>query len=219
MVLGAASILVLAGAGQARAGFINFDVDAFGIPINAPPDFAQTTALTNLYAPLGVHFSGPGTNNGGAILNQLANFGVNALSPPNFLAFNQFATLSNGGIPKAPETISFDHLQSSVSIFVAGGRNADPFTLTAFDSNNHVVSTASVTTQGYAPLTVSFAGGIQRVVLNTTGDGIFVADNLSFTPLAGGGGGIPEPSTLALFALGGTALAARRWRRRKQPTA
>jgi len=46
---------------------INFDVDANGNPINAQPGFARyTAALTTLYSPLGVTFSGPAPNSGGA---------------------------------------------------------------------------------------------------------------------------------------------------------
>src|SRR5262245_9362983 len=90
---------------SARADvLINFDVDAFGNPVNAPGLFLDTTHLTELYSPLGVHFSGPGGNDGGAILNQSGNFGVPALSTPNFLAFNSGARMQDGGIPIGPET-------------------------------------------------------------------------------------------------------------------
>jgi hypothetical protein len=187
---------------------INFDQDANGNPINAPPDFIGTTRLSTLYSSLGVTFSGPGGNDGGAILNQNSNFGVSPVSGPNFLAFNPFAKLSDGGVPQGPETISFANPVSTVSIQVAGGIHADPFLLQAFDGSNQLVDSSSVTTQQFAPLTVSSPGGISSVVLSTTGNGVFVADDLSFTAS-------PEPTSLALFGL--TTLAGASylgWRRR-----
>ena len=95
---------VLVPVGRAEAVLINFDTDASGNALSAPCFFGATTRLTELYAPLGVHFSGPGGNDGGAILNECSNFGVNALSSPNFLAFNRSAPMSDGGIPQDPET-------------------------------------------------------------------------------------------------------------------
>src|SRR3954451_24353080 len=97
----ALGVLGLVPTGSVRAGFITFDVDAAGNPITAPTTFAEATALTDLYASLGVHFRGPGGNNGGAILND-ANFAVKALSGRNFLAFDRTALLANGGTPTDP---------------------------------------------------------------------------------------------------------------------
>src|SRR5688572_24478371 len=49
---------------------INFDVDAGGNTINAPSLFSNTSPLTELYAPFGIHFSSGASPNSGAILNQ-----------------------------------------------------------------------------------------------------------------------------------------------------
>jgi hypothetical protein len=53
---------------------------AFGGSIDfetgAPDDFSDATALTTTYIGLGVLFSGPGGNNGGAIMDQSGNFGL-----------------------------------------------------------------------------------------------------------------------------------------------
>src|ERR1044071_288968 len=81
------------------APLIDFDHDASGNPLPAFCLFRDTSSLTELYAPLGVHFSGPRTNSGGAILNQCGNFGVPAISGSNFLAFNRSAAFLSGGIP------------------------------------------------------------------------------------------------------------------------
>jgi PEP-CTERM motif len=206
--------LLLSGMGQAKAGLINFDVDANGNPIQGYSSFGGS-ALTDLYAPLGVHFSGPGKNDGGAILDQVSNFGVNARSGSNFLGFHSGGTYPNGGAPIGPETISFDTPQSAVSLFASGGSNSDMFVLDAFDSNNVLVTTSGIQTALAGEYTqLSVAGqGIRKVVLTELGSGLFVADDLSFTA---GTSAVPEPATLTLLGFGIAGLAGYGWRRRKQ---
>jgi hypothetical protein len=208
-------VLLLGGASEARADLINFDVDANGNTINAPPVFLSTTALRDLYAPLGVHFNGLGGNDGGAILNQLGGFGVNARSQPNFLAFNGLATLSNGGIPRGPETITFDSPQSAVSIFASDAGGPDTFRLDAFNAAAVLVASDTESAPGgaYAQLSVSGAGITRVVVTELGGVGVFVLDDLSFTP-AVVGGVVPEPSSLALLGFSTAALVGWRLRRR-----
>lgn len=100
---------------------INFDTDPLGNAINAPTLFLAATPLTNLYADQGVTFSAlsrtaqtttlpkdgievtqsvnvinPSSTGMGSILNEGANFGNNAKSGDNFLAFNnQSASSAN----------------------------------------------------------------------------------------------------------------------------
>src|SRR5688572_25562090 len=139
----AALVVILASAlftSSAAADTINFDTDANGNPLSVPSGFASTTRLTELYASLGVHFAGPGGNDGGAILHQDGNFGLAARSGTNFLAFNRTAPMADGGIPTDPETITFDNPMSVVSIYAAGGHTTDSFLMEAYDASNVLVA-------------------------------------------------------------------------------
>ena len=97
----ATSTGVVARALSPDATTINFD------DLDEPCEFIETTALRDRYLSLGVQFSEPGSLDGGAILNECGGFGVTGHSPPNVLAFDNGAQLSDGGIPRGPETISF----------------------------------------------------------------------------------------------------------------
>jgi len=96
----------------AGGGVTNFD------NVNAPCHFADTTAL--LGPEQFAAFFAPAPN-GGAILNQCSGFGINALSPPNFLAFNNTSELASGGIPKTPELIVVGKNKTTVSLWLSGG--------------------------------------------------------------------------------------------------
>jgi len=193
---------------------INFDYYPNGKVIDAPLLFNEATALKNEYAPLGVKFIGPdgeGGKNGGAILNQDANFGVTPLpSPPNFLAFSSTSSMSDGGKPIGPETIDF--LASigkvlEVSIYAAGGNVADTLSLIAYDFGNTVVGTDTKTVgHDWQLMTVSWAQGIDYVVLEqVSGDGTFVFDNLTVNYETCR---VPEPATHLLICAGLLALIA-----------
>jgi hypothetical protein len=190
---------------------ITFDTDAQGNPLTAPPLFINAMPLTTLYSTLGVTFSGPAGYDGGAILNEAGNFGINPLSGENFLALNTGDRLEDGRTQQYPETITFSTTQSSVSIYAAGGTVTGVFTMTAYDSFNNVLGTDTVSAfNTWEPLSIS-ATGIASVVLTETSNNravIGVYDNLSFTS------SVPEPSTLALAELGG-ALALSLIRRRR----
>lgn len=204
--------------GEARADLINFDFDANGNPITGPIVFSATSPLTELYAPLGVHFSGPTAGSGGAIINPRNGFGVPPRSGTNIFGFNRRATYPGGGAPTDPESILFDALASSVSIWASGGFAAGTFRIDAYDSSNTLVgsSTAKNAIGSYALLAVSYAGGIRRVELRSLNAYGFAFDDLEFAPLSAA---TPEPGSLALASLGGLALfGARRLRsRRRQP--
>jgi hypothetical protein len=207
------SLLLTAGQAQAQV-FINFDTDAFGNPISAPPLFSGANPLRDTYAALGVHFEGPSANDGGAILD----VAEGARSGSNALAFNMDATLANGGRARDPEGIVFDQDISEVSIFASGGLFDTTFILTAFNAAGDVLSDTEVFSNDGAYVQLSLAGtGIRRVELAheyavTPPQQFFVYDDLTFRPAA-----VPAPGSLLVATLGlsMTGLACRRRGREK----
>ena len=128
-------LLALAPAGATAATrTINFD------DFTAPTLFADTDGpVKDRYAALGVHFAGPAANDGGTVLD-VSTFSVTGESVPNALAFNTTASYSagaGGGVPRGPETISFDTPIYSASIRV-GQTAGGTVRLTAFDGTTPV---------------------------------------------------------------------------------
>lgn len=207
MTVMGATFLALGTVGTAQAAtVIDFDTDANGNPISAPNFFRSTSPLTDLYSSLGVRFRGSTPTTGGAILNQSGNFGVDARSGANFLAFNR-ATYATD-----PESILFDTPLTSFSIF-AGSGSTDAFNLTAFDANDTQIGFSSVLVNGgtYGELSFSsLLGNIKRVSLSATGAAAFVFDDLSFTP-ASTATPVPTPALLpGLIGMGVAALRKRK---------
>ncbi len=148
--------------------------------VTAPCLFSNTVRLTTEYADLNAVFTGPGGNDGGAVLNECGGFGVSGHSSPNLLAFNRGVVLSDGGVPQEPETITFARPVSQVEALV--GSNSDAgvlLTMRAYDAGNVLVDSASVTlAPTLAPIGVS-AAEISKVVISTPAD-VFVVDDLAF---------------------------------------
>lgn len=81
---------------------------------------------------MGVVFEGPAPLDGGGILNQGGNFGVNARSGTDFLAFNRNSLFSDGGTPRDPENLLFDSFVNEVSIWASGGNQSTSFMMEGF---------------------------------------------------------------------------------------
>jgi hypothetical protein len=148
--------------------------------VSAPCGFISTTALTDRYWMHGVTFSGPALKDGGAILNECGGFGVNGHSAPNFLAFNSNSSLSDGGIPRQPESILFQFPVSFVQLYVGSSFNVGTIvTAEAFDVNGASLGTTSLPLEArMRPMTI-MARNISKIVLSTT-DPVFVVDDLIF---------------------------------------
>ena len=156
----------------AGATVINFDGGL------APCAFAQTTAERNDFAGQGVTFTGPAANDGFAILDECGNFSVTGQSSPNFLAWNVSASLSDGGVARGPETLTFSPEVSlvQVNIGASGGGQA---TMEAFNSGGGSLGSNTIPlTSALQTLQVS-ANGIAKVVITvTSSDGVL--DDLAF---------------------------------------
>ena len=152
----------------------------------APTDFQHAAPLRERYAGKGIHFKGPSSTDGGALIDEDGSWAAPPRSGDQFLAFNAASAggMTNGGSPIGPETISFDRLQNVVSIYVyQGGFNVGTatFTMVAKRAGN-TVDTAEVTTttEDWALLRVSAPRGIRKVVLNADDpDDAWAADDLT----------------------------------------
>ncbi len=102
-------------------------------------------------------------------------------SPPNFLAFNVNSSLSNGGIPRGPETLTFSVAVDTVAIN-AGHDLAGTITLECFDAGAASVGSQSITgVPALQPLSVTAAGQIASCRLSFTGS-VAVFDDLTYNP-------------------------------------
>ena len=158
--------------GGSSPGFVNFD--------DAPStcSFSDTVATTNEYAAFGVTFSGPGGNDGGAVLDECSNFGVTGYSSPNFLAFNTGASNSDGGVPQGPETMTFDPLINSLTLN-CGANAGGTVTLECFDGGGASLGSDTINVSSVlSPLTVADSGIASCVVSFTAA--LMVCDDLDF---------------------------------------
>ena len=188
-----AALAALVAAVPATAGVIDFD------GTDAPGLFANTVALSDYYAPLGLSFSGASAM-GGVILNQAAEFGFMARSGTDFLALDIEAGTGSD------ERIAFASAQDMVSIHAAT-YEAGTFSMTAFDGAGNVLAFVSqAATREWQALTLNHAG-IRSVVVASTTAG-WAMDDLSFAAAAAAE--VPEPGALALLGAGMLGFAALR---------
>lgn len=195
----AATILVgLVAPTNAAFVSISFDEDANGDPLSAPNAFLDTVGLTNEFESLGVVFSGPIVDSGGAILAVGSNFGVGARSGRNFFAINESAGYRNSGLATGPTTLTFSQPVDSVSIW-GGDGSPISFQMDAFQGASRVGSSSASAFRDYSELSVFGVGLFDRVVISeTSGDGTYVLDDLSFNVVDGA---IPEPASIAIWSL------------------
>jgi hypothetical protein len=158
------------------------------------PGFFNSTmplAIKNYYENLGVTFSGSVNSFGGSILNQSGNFGFNALSGTDFLAFNTALTGDT-------EVLNFTNAVSSASIWAASGNPGSAF-MKAYSSDGTLLSTASInSSRTWTELSVSSSSNqlISQIVLQNNSNA-FAYDNLQYNVAA-----VPEPETFAMLLAG-----------------
>ncbi|MDD2762032.1 MAG: hypothetical protein PHH11_17285 [Methylomonas sp.] len=164
--------LLAASHAQAAVQTINFDNDASGNPISAPSLFSGATALTNLYADIGVNFSAlsrtqetstrirdgievtqaynvinPAATGMGAILDESSNFGSNAKSGDNFLAFNRLSS-SSANLWR----VSFDNPIGYFGISYSAGSASTTYqylNFQAYDADGRLIGVSNYNYLGY----------------------------------------------------------------------
>jgi hypothetical protein len=173
-----------------------------------PCSFLLAEPLGNQYTPADPAFHTPIPWSGGAILDQCGNFGVNAHSGTNFLAFNNEASLINGKVPAGPEVIRFSAPVSNISLFVGGTVTSPSYSMDVYDFDTILLATITATPQAgkWAPLTYN-ASNIGLLILSYTSN-IAVVDDLSWdNPVTAIDNPVPEPGAVALTGLGLALLA------------
>ena len=183
LALSALSLVSMASISDADVLVIDFD------SLPASTGFAGVPSLSNEYAADNLLFSGPAPGEGGAVLDQGGNFGVNARSGTQFLAFNDTAS-SQTGTANGPERITLTAESArSVSVWVSGGGDATTFSLTAFAQGSPVGTPATVMVPAgtWGELQFSAPGGFDSFEIDETGtDPHWVLDDLTLelgTPL------------------------------------
>ena len=185
-----APVLLICAVGNAHAASVLIDFETF--PDSSP--VSAGTEITNQYASLGVIFSSTNTSSGATLMTNIHDF-VSTTSPSNFLAPGGPAP-NNGGTL----LLDFTTLVAEVGSFFIG----DQFSVevTAYDQNNAVVGMAASdgSRLPFDSWQIDYAAGISRVEMvggffgPDIPDGWGI-DDLSYVQ-------VPEPTTLALAAIG-----------------
>jgi hypothetical protein len=145
----------------------------------APCNFFSTVALTTEYGGLGVVFSGPGGNDGGAILDECGTSMSAATAPTSSPSTSTAACQTAAS--RGPETLTFSVTVDTVAIN-GGSESAGTITLECFDAGAASVGLQSITgASALQPLSVTAAGQIASCRLSFTG-GVAVFDDLTYNP-------------------------------------
>ncbi len=192
------SPLAAIGVSPAVAATITLDFET-----SAPCVFVDTTPLTNLGD---VTFTGV-DGVGGSILNECGGFSQTAFSGTDFYAWN------TGNGTGTTVDLDFGGLISSFSIYASqdgGSGSGNSFLAEAFSIGDVLLDSIvfSPTDVAWGLMSLA-ASSINRVRLSFSGAGdcCVIYDDLTYTTAS-----VPEPGTLALFALGlaGMSLVRRR---------
>jgi PEP-CTERM motif-containing protein len=186
----------------AACGIVLLSVtNVLGVTLNFD-DLGTGTNVTNQYAGTGIVFATPGFD----VLNNTFGGVVFTPSGSNYLAVTGNGTF-NFMIGAAPGTVDFFSF-STLGLLNSFGFY-DGATIGAYDSNGNLITSTTVNPiglfQAQSPGIVSLTGpGIHEVRfthINNSSGGLFGVDDLTFpevTPTSEA----PEPTSIALFAIG-----------------
>ncbi len=162
------------GQGGPKVSSTDCDVEINFDELSAPQLFGETTRLTETYAYSGIHFEGPGDNDGGAVI-QDSTWGISGHSSPNFLAFNAGSTLSDGGTPTGPETVLFDE---PIVFFEAafGSSSGGDITLRAYNAADSPIHMITQTVGPAVQRMRVMGSGIKKVIVSCTANAWIMDD-------------------------------------------
>lgn len=184
------ALLFVFAAGNAKAGLITFE--EFGAQ---PGLFDLQESLDTEYSSIGVNFSG-----GWEILDEQGGFGVSARSGEHFAAYNIGVGITD------TITMSFDNIINQASGFLGDGTQSN-WVVTAWLNGNQA-SILNLTNTAGNYVEFDFNGLMfDRVTIQGSGRHA-VIDDISF-----GVTQVPEPSTLAIFALSIFGLTSRKFKK------
>ena len=147
----------------------------------APCVFADTGPLRDEYLGLGVSFSGPGSADGLALLDECGGFGVSGYSTPNFLAANCNSEMLNGGTPWGPETLTFTQTIVSCSALVGSNSGqGETLSMEAYDIGGGLVASDTVVLAPEMQMLGVAGAGIKTVVVGSIQPCVWVLDDLGF---------------------------------------
>jgi hypothetical protein len=151
------------------------------------------------------------TLDGGVILHN-SGWADWSTSDPNIYATTDFAQLADGSILPGMISGTFNGLVSSISLDIANGFSASSFTLTAYDANDQVVDSDTVSLASFG--SVGFDGALSVMGADiawfavtsdqAAGSKNFAIDTLTFQMQ------LPAPGALALLGLAGVVGVRRR---------
>lgn len=149
--------------------------------VTAPCLFIGTGPLRDEYLGLGVSFSGPGSADGLAVLDECGSFGVSGHSSPNFLAANCNSMMQNGGTPWGPETLTFTETIVSCSALV-GSNSGQGSTLSmeAYDVGGGLVASDTIVLAPEMQLLGVAGAGIKTVIVGSLQPCVWILDDLGF---------------------------------------